>query len=220
MEILIKSDPEVLEHLYTRFPYLSGQPLLLRGAFAEQGINLGVLEHHDFLAFLVAELDACRPYLADFPFLTLEENAALSCYRQGWPVEPWPQPLVDILWAGHRGDSVLMDVRQVDVLLKPVGTVQLWWGDEIGVIWEAVFDPLPSRNQEPLLHQLWAACEDSLRSKSVRFIHTYGRDPVVEDAVYGSFLWERGYRRDPARAHLPAGEVAVVKDLGKTSNNR
>jgi hypothetical protein len=215
MELPIRSDPEVLEHLYTRFTYLRGYPLRLQGSFIEDATSLVALKEGDFLAFLMAYDEERGSYPADFSFLTKGENASLNRYRLLRPAEPWPQPLVEVAWDDRKGQGVTLDVSHVDVVLREVGTVQLWYGDETGVIWEAFYTTIvrARAEHEPLLHQLWEACERLLVENGVRFAHTYSREPSYEDAWYGAFLHARGYYRDAARAYLPGGRVAVVKKL-------
>lgn len=214
MDIPIQTDPEVLEHLYTHFAYLKGYPLGLKGSFLDEASSLGVLQAGDFLGFLLAYEEG-RVGPTDFPFLTAEENANLTRYRHLRPVEPWPQPTIGVLWDDLTGQGVTLDTERMDVTLKPVGNVQLWHGGETGVLWEAFFERSvrERREHERLLHLLWGACEAYLHKEGVRSVHTYMRDPTFGDAWYGAFLHARGYRRDPARAHLPRGRVGVVKKL-------
>jgi hypothetical protein len=216
MELPVRSDPEVLEHLYTRFPYLRGYALRLQGSFIEDAASLVTLQAGDFLAFLMAYDEARDSYPADFPFLTKEENASLTWQRLLRPAEPWPQPTVEVAWDSPHAQGVTLDVKHVDVVLREVGTVQLWYGDETGVIWEAFYAPgVRGRPEhERLLHQLWNACERLLYKNGARFAYTYSRETSYEDVWYGAFLHARNYYRDPARAHLPGGRVAVMKDLG------
>ena len=174
-----------------------------------------MLQAGDFLVFLIAYDEERDSYPADFPFLTKDENASLTCHRLLRPAEPWPQPTIEVLWGNPYEPGITLDVQQVDVVLRDVGTVQLWYGDEVGVIWEAFYAPgvREKPEHERLLHQLWEACECLLNKNGVRFAYTYSREPNYEDAWYGAFLHARGYSRDPARAHLPGGQVTVVKNL-------
>jgi len=206
----------VLEHLYTHFAYFRSYALRLQGSFIEDAASLVTLQEGDFVAFLLAYDVERDSYPADFPFLTKEENASLTCQRLLRPAEPWPQPTALVAWDDAKGQGVTLDVDHVDVVFREVGTVQLWYGDETGVIWEAFYDPgVRARPEhERLLHQLWEACERLLYKNGVRFAWTYAREPNYEDAWYGAFLHARGYYRDPARAYLSGGRAAVVKDLG------
>jgi hypothetical protein len=205
----------VLEHLYIHFTFLRGYPLRLQGSFIEDATSLVALQEGDCLAFLIAYDEERGSYPTDFSFLTKGENASLNRYRLLRPAEPWPQPTLEVLWGHPDKPGVTLDVDHVDVVLKGVGTVQLWYGDETGVIWGAFYTTgVRARPEhEGLMHQLWKACERLLVENGVRFAYTYSRKPSYEDAWYGAFLHARGYRRDPARAHLPGGRVAVVKKL-------
>ncbi len=214
----------MLEHLYAHFTYLRGYALRLQGSFIEGAASLVTLQEGNFLGFLMAYDEERDSYPADFPFLTKEEDASLTCQRLLRPAELWPQPTVEVAWDDLKGQGVTLDMKHVDVVLREVGTVQLWFrrlppkagdGDETGVIWEAFYAPgVRARPEhERLLHQFWEACERLLYKNGVRFAYTYSREPNYEDAWYGAFLHARGYYRDPARAHLLGGRVAVVKDL-------
>ena len=86
MTIPIHSDPEVLEKLYERFPYLSGQPLTLRGAF-DHAPSIGTIDEGELLAFVPAS-DDDRPYPADSPSLNRGENGLLSCSVRVQVLEP------------------------------------------------------------------------------------------------------------------------------------
>ena len=215
LELPVRSDPEVLEHLYAHFTNLRGYALRLQGSFIEDATSLGALKESEFLALLIAYDEERDAHPATFPFLTREENASLTCQRLLRPAEPWPRPTIEVVWDEPKGQGIMLDIEHVDVVLMDVGTVQLWYGDEIGVIWEAFYDTgvRHRREHERLLHQLWEACEAYLHKKGTRFAFTYAREPNYQDAWYGAFLHARGYRRDPARAHLPGGQMAVVKDL-------
>jgi len=203
----------VLEHLYAHFAYFRSYVLRLQGSFIEDAASLVTLHEGDFLMAYDEERNS---YRADFPFLTKEENASLTCQRLLRPAEPWPRPTALVAWDDPKGQGITLDVKHVDVVLREVGTVQLWYGDENGVIWEAFYEPgVRARPEhERLLHQLWESCERLLYKNGVRFAWTYAREPNYEDAWYGAFLHTRGYYRDPARAHLSGGRAAVVKDLG------
>ncbi len=214
MNVPIYSDPEVLEGLYKRFSYLSGQPLRLYGVAAEAS-SIGTIETDALLAFVAAHLHEAVPYQADFPLLSRAENASLTHYAEVEALEPWPQPLIDVDWARPERAGVITRISHVDMQLKPVGYGQLWWGGEVAVLWEAYFEqPYCShRDHHALLNRYWELCETYLSTKGVRYVHTYSRDPRFGADWYTTFLADRCYRRDPARDHLPGNSVAVVKHL-------
>ena len=213
MQIPLASDPEVLERLYLRFPYVAGQPLKLRVESAE--VNLGTIDTGELLAFVVAGTDEKLPYAPDFPFLQPEETAALAHYTQVRPLEPWPQPLVEVSWNSAETTGVSSSIHGVDILLNPVGNAQLWWGGTTGVIFEAFFEGRTEErpNELGLLRQLWGQCEVYLASKGVREVWTYNRDPRYDEELYKTFLRVQGYFLDVARAEFPGGQIAVVKRL-------
>lgn len=150
---------------------------------------------------------------------------AQAIYDAAYPgemvLEPWPQPLVNVVW-GDQGAGVVSSIEHVDVLMKPIGYGQLWYGGELGVLWEAYFEPPVKAHPEhgALLHRFWSLCEAYLAARGVWFVHTYSRDLAFDEDWYATFLHERGYRREPSREHLPGGSVAVVKDLGVREGER
>jgi hypothetical protein len=212
----ISDDPEVLERIYRHFDYLRGFPLRLQGSFIDDAVNLGVLADDDFLGFLMAyDVDEERAEAERFPFLKAEENRAITRYRHVRPVGPWPQPIVGIAWNAAAGEGRVLGTHHVDVVLKNVGNAQLWWGGEVGVIWEAFFEERVRErsNHELLMHQLWDALECDLAERGVRCVFTYEHDPALDDAWYQAFLTNRDYRRDVERNDLPGGRVALMKEL-------
>ena len=219
MGVPLVSDPEVWERLYERFPYLAGQPLTLYGAGGDDSV-IGTLEAGEWLAFVSAD-DQPPPNPPAVPVQTQGENRGLARCVQVQVLEPWPHPLIDVVWGG-QGAEVVSRVARVEVCLKPVGSGQLWYGGRVGVLWEALLTPSTGARSghDALLHRLWEMCEAYLAVKGVRFVHTYDRDPAFEATAYAAFLHGRGYAHDSARAHLPGGHVAVVKNLNDFGNNR
>jgi hypothetical protein len=214
MELPVSSDPEVLELLYETFDYLRGHPLELLGPDLDDAVKLGVLEAAELSGFVLGQQTAReRPNANRFSFATAEENLSLTHYRLLQPVEAWPQPLLHILWDERRDEGTVMGTERVRVALRPIGIAQLWWGNEVGVIWEACFSRSHYNDSEVLLHALWEVCESFLQHHGVKRTLTYNRDPAFDDERYQTFLTARGYALDPARAALPGGRAAVVKGL-------
>lgn len=214
MRIPLYSDPDVLEQLYRRFPYLAGQPLDLRGV--SEGVTaLGTLQTESTFAFVGADLTEPLPYSPDFPFLRPDEQEALTHYLQLGVLEPWPRPLLDIAWTNGEDTGVLTQIRSVDVVFTPVGHAQIWWGGDLGVVWEAVLElRLEKRPDEAgLLGAFWDCCEHLLSAAGVKQVWTYNRDPSYGADDYAAFLQNRGYSLDPERADLDGGLVAAVKTL-------
>jgi hypothetical protein len=214
MEIPITTDPNVLERIYRQFAYLKDYPLNLLGAFIDEAVSLGALQSDDLLAFLMAyEVEEERPSRGQFAFLTPEENLSVRYYRHIRPVQPWPQPIIGVAFQGQQG--VVTGTYRVDVVMRNIGNIQLWWGDEIGVIWEAFFDAnvRARSDHELLMHQLWDELERYLAGRGVKRVLTNKRDPALDEGWYQAFLARRGYGSDPQRAELPGGKVAVMKNL-------
>jgi hypothetical protein len=210
MESPIQSDPEVLEAIYWRFDYLRDHPLKLRASFIVEAVSLGTLHAEDFFVFLMAcEVEAVKPVKDPFPFLSAEENLSVTHYCSIRPVVPWPQPRIGITWNNERGEGRVTGTHEVDVILRPVGEAQLWWGNATGVIWEGFFerDIRAREDHELLMHGLWEGLEGYLAAQGVSRVYTHDRDLVFEDAWYRGFLKEREYQ--------PVGEGAVVKVLSE-----
>jgi hypothetical protein len=207
MKIPITSGPDVLERIYRRFDYLRDHPLNLLGSFIDEAESLGILESEGFLGFVMAyEVEEGSPSPNRHHFLTSEENRMLRFYRHLRPVEPWPQPVIGVIWNAARGEGRVAGTYRVDVVLKNIGNAQLWWGGEVAVLWEAFFDGRVRNrgDHELLLHRLWLRCEEYLKEQGVKRVYTLGRDPVFDDDFYRAFLMARGYE---------LAENALVKQM-------
>lgn len=188
----LESDPEVLEHLYARFAYLSGHPLRLRAL--QDTTCLGVIDVADGLIFLLADTDDGLPYCPDFDFLTRDENTTLTGYCQIHPALPWPQPVIGLHAAGD-GSLRTGEVQEVELVMQPCGSAQLWWGGGLGVVFEAFVGKSAREEAElAVMDALWNWCETFLRGQGVTTVWTHVRDPEFDDAWYKSFLAGRGYR--------------------------
>lgn len=212
-QIQIGNDPDVLEHIYRHFGYLKDYPLQLRGSFIDDAESIGVLSAQDFLGFVMAyEVTGQQPIADHFVFLTREENLAIRFYRHVRPVMPWPQPQIGVAFDFVKGEGVVTGTHRVDVVMKDVGNAQMWWGGEVGVIWEAFFDrDFRGRDyHEALMGQLWSRLENYLKAQGVKQVWTHDRDPALEEGWYRAFLTRRGYRLDPER---PGRRAAVMKGL-------
>jgi hypothetical protein len=185
MEQPIQSDPDVLEAIYQRFPYLKDHPLKLRASFIDDAVSLDTLQTGEVLAFLLAYAVEEEPPRRDrFAFLAAQENVSLTHYRHIRPVIPWPQPIIGVVWNSEQGEGRVTGTQEVDVILKPVGEAQLWWGGATGVIWEGFFerDVQEKDDHDLLMHQLWEGLEGYLAAQDVSRVYTLGRDPAL-DAV-------------------------------------
>ncbi|PZD70638.1 hypothetical protein C1752_10488 [Acaryochloris thomasi RCC1774] len=109
----------------------------------------------------------------------------------------------------HSGPGKVTGVHSIPVILKDCGCAQLWWGGEVGVLWEAFFEgEIKGRiGHEVLMNQLWGCCEDFLKSQGVKKIYTYNRDLEIPNEWYQAFLQRRGYKSVEGR------KVTVVKEI-------
>ena len=211
METPIKTDPEVLEPIYQQFDYLKDYPLELRGSFIEDAVSLGALYGVDFLGFVMAYgVEEETPTPDRFPFLSQEENLSLNRYRHIKPVQAWPQPVIGAIFDG-RGEGLVTETRHVDVVLKDIGNAQVWFGGEVGVLWEGYI--AKGLRSNSLMVALWHKLEQYLATQGVKRVLTYARDPEFGERWYRDFLAGLDYRRDPERSYLKAGEVSVMKLL-------
>ena len=200
MPVPISVDPTVLERIYRRFSYLKDQPLILLGSYIDQAASLGHLETNGFLGFLMAyPVTDERPRPDRYRFLSQQDNLALRYYRHIRPVEPWPQPLIGVVFDPKTGEGrTTGEAYSVDVTLRPAGNAQLWWGGKTAVIWEAFFEPRVRvlSGHELLMHKLWDRLERYLVDEGVRDFYTLDRDPALDRAWYCGFLRDRGYIYD------------------------
>ena len=211
MEAPIKTDPDVLEPVYTQFPYLRDYPLELRGSFIEDAVSLGALHAESFLGFVMAySVEEETPTRDRYPFLSEKENMSLNAYRHVRPVQAWPQPVVGVM-VNARGEGLVMETRHVDVVLKIIGNAQLWYGGEVGVLWEGYLAKGVRSNS--LMYSLWVVLERYLTEQGVKRVFTYAQDPEFTRDWYRDFLTSRGYRRVLERGGLEASRGAVVKVL-------
>ena len=211
MENPIQTDPNVLEPIYNHFDYLKRYLLELRGSCIEDAASVGTLWGEDFLGFVMGyRVEEQTPAAERFPFLTKEENLSLTRYRHLKPVQVWPQPIIGVLF-GDEGAGVITETHRVDVMLKDIGNAQVWFGGEVGVLWEGYI--AKGLRSNSVMVALWHKLEQYLAAQSVKRILTYARDPEFDERWYRDFLAGLGYRYDPGRAHLKAGKVAVMKTL-------
>lgn len=197
MESPIATDPNVLEKLYQRFDYLQDLPCELRGCFIDDATSLGNLETEGFLGFLMAyKMEEESPSKDHFLFLNSEQNLQIRYCRHISPVQLWPQPVVGVAFDPVTDTGHTTGTHRVNVMMRSIGNAQLWWGGEVGVIWEAFFDRCIQSNvdHEELMHQLWSRCEDYLAGQGVKQVFTYDRDPALEEGWYRRFLTQRGYQ--------------------------
>jgi hypothetical protein len=140
METPIQENQEFLDLLYKRYAYLQDFPCEFKGMFIDDAMSLGTIHSDDFLGavlgYPVEEFKTRdRNY---FPFLPAEVNLKLRSYRQLMPIMPWPQPILGVAMSGDRGE--VTGVHSVPVMLHKVGSCQLWYGQDVGFIFEAFLE--------------------------------------------------------------------------------
>jgi hypothetical protein len=205
--IPITQDSTVLDRLYRRFDCLQDLPCELRGCCVDEAVNLGFLEADSFLGCLMAyEVEESVPIQDHFVFLSREDNLRIDHYRHIRPVEFWPQPIIGVTF-DNESTGRTTGTHRVEVMLKESGNVQLWWGQEIAVIWEAylgdglrpVFDHRPQQFQEfeALMNQMWNSIEQYLQDQGVKQIYTDAADPEFDPEWFRCFLIRRGYNLYP-----------------------
>ena len=197
-------DPAVHDRLFRQYDYLQDFPLNIKGKFIEDAVNLGVLETDDFLGFMMGypvEKDSAGG--DRFPFLSPEENQKIAHYQLIHPVIPWPHPVIGIQ------NMTVTGTHGVDVVMKDCGSIQLWWGQDVGVFWECLLEGIIQQRQdfEAIMNQAWSAAESVLRSHGVKKVVTHNRDPEYPLDWYQSFLKRLGY--EP----IAGKEFAVQKEL-------
>ena len=174
-------------------------------------MSLGALYAEDFLGFVMAySVEEETPTRDRYPFLSEKENMSLNLYRHIRPMQAWPQPLVGVI-VNARGEGLVTETYHVDVVLKIIGNAQLWYGGEVGVLWEGYLAKGVRSNS--LMYSLWDALERYLAEQGVKRVFTYAQDREFARDWYRDFLTSRGYRRVPERGGLEASRGAVVKVL-------
>lgn len=191
----IAQDPALLERLYKRFTYLQDLPCELRGCCIDEAVSLGFLEADSFLGCLMAyEVEENRPDKDHFVFLSASDNLKIDCYRHIRPVEFWPQPIIGVAFASESTGRTT-GTHRVEVMLQNAGNIQLWWGNDIAVIWEAYLGDRPQQLQEfeALMNQVWSCIEQYLQAQGIKQLFTDAADPEFDSKWYRDFLVRRGY---------------------------
>jgi hypothetical protein len=208
MEISLDRDQSFLKQLYKRYNYLQDFPCEFRGMCVEDAASLGLLQSDEFLGAVLgyAVEQTNKPLSRDrFPFLPAEVNLKLCSYRLLTPVIPWPQPILGVAMLGDRGE--VTGVHSVPVALHKVGSCQLWYGQDVGFIFEAFLEGRVQTDMgfDSLMNQLWKICEDYLIDQGVTQIFTVARDPIFDTAWFEGHLQRRGYQP------ISEGAIAWVK---------
>jgi len=193
--IPITQDSTVLGMLYKRFDYLQDLPCELRGFCVDEAVNLGFLETDSFLGCLMAyDVEEGRTDKDHFVFLSASDNLKINHYRHLRPVEFWPQPIIGVSF-DNESTGRTTGTHQVEVMLKDSGNAQLWWGNDIAIVWEAYLGDRPQQLQEfeALMNQTWSCIEQYLQAQGVKQILTDAADPEFDLEWYRGFLIRRGY---------------------------
>lgn len=109
--------------------------------------------------------------------------------------------------AGDHGE--VTGIHSVPVILHKIGNAQVWFGENVGLIFEAFLEDKVQKDPsfEALMNQLWSIIEEFLMSQGISQIYTLGRDPALEDAWLRGHLERRGYKP------LSAGSVTWAKAI-------
>jgi hypothetical protein len=135
-----------------------------------------------------------KPRRDQFYGLSAEINLTLKKYRHLKLFEPWPQPVIPIVWDVEKGEGRVARGGHIDVRLQPIAEAQVWAGDTFGLIWECY--PTQSRRKEDWQEELatfWRAVEADMR---VTKLFTQPHDSAVPQG-YTDFLHTLGYQPDP-----------------------
>ena len=186
-----EDNQDIQNAFFRRYDYLQGFPLNIKGKCIDETENLGIMETDDFLGFMMGfPVEEDRAGSDRFLIFTAEENQKIAYYRLIDPVVPWSQPILGVQ------ANVVTGTHSVDVVMKQIGSCQLWWGDDVGRIFEAIlYSQIQQRMDfEAIINQVWRACEHELRSHGVSKVYTLGRDPEYDEVWYRRFLERQGYQ--------------------------
>lgn len=194
----IRDNPQILQALYKKYGYLMDLPCELKGCLIDDATHFGTLQTDNFLGFVMAYVEQINdhPVPDYYPFLQKEDNLKLSHYRHLRPVKPHPQPIVGVSFDQHSEVGSVEGTHRVDVMLNEIGNAQLWWGEDVAVIFEAMLYKSIQQEQEfeAIIHQLWTMCEAFLKAQGIQRIYTHNHDPEFDTQWYQGFLERRGYR--------------------------
>jgi hypothetical protein len=127
--------------------------------------------------------------------LSAEINRSLTTYRLYKLFEPWPRPVVPVVWDQVRGEGRVLPGGRLEVQLQPLGQAQAWYGPRDAVLWEC-YVPETRRvaTWQEELTQFWRAVEADL---GVSRVFTLPREPTFVEG-YTEFLAGLGYAPDAA----------------------
>lgn len=136
-----------------------------------------------------------KPHRDHFMGLSPDINRSLTIYRLYKLFEPWPTPLLRVVWDGVKDEGRVLDSCRLRVQLHPLGQAQIWTGNTEGVLWECyAFETWRRRdNWQAELATFWQAVE---RDMGVYRIFTQPNEPTFTEG-YTEFLSRLGYAPDP-----------------------
>lgn len=195
MEKPIQDSQAFLNALYRRYDYLQDFPCEFQGMMLDKATSLGMLQTDSFLGALLGYPVENETLTRNhFPYLPEEVNLSIAHYRQLTPVQPWPQPIIGVAMTGTQG--TVTGVHSVPVVLQRVGNVQVWYGQDVGLIFEAFLEGQVQNDPsfEVLMNQLWSKIEQYLTDQGVSKVYTLARDPALDERWLRSHLERRGYQ--------------------------
>jgi hypothetical protein len=131
--------------------------------------------------------------------LSAEINRSLTTYRLYRLFEPWPTPLLRVVWDKGRNEGRVLDGCRLRIQLQPIGQAQIWKGKSFGLLWECYLyeSRQQQTNWQKELGTFWQAVE---RDMGVSRIFTQPHEPTFEQG-YPEFLSHLGYAPDPEFEH-------------------
>jgi hypothetical protein len=128
--------------------------------------------------------------------LSPEINYSLTQYRMYKLFEPWPQPLVHVMWDQTKGEGRVLGEAGLRVQLQPIGEAQIWRGETQTILWECYLYETRQQQEGWLeeLTQFWQIVEEDM--VGVQRIFTQPHDPSFEEELYTDFLSRLGYAPD------------------------
>lgn len=218
MDTPIRIDPELEFELRAHFPLLKGRPIEIRASFPEESTYLGSVKTEHALVVLQAHQPSREKRGVPHIYLSKDERAQLTTYQLIHPTLAWPEPIIQFrpVAIPSRADIAgVVDGQDltIPVALRRHGSIQVWYGNGIAELWEAILDhrAIPEGEHAELVAGIWQKTEQHLAAQGARQIYTLARDPAYDDAWYRDFLTDRGYA--PSKPHQAATKLAWVKHL-------
>ena len=164
-------------------------------SFPEKWELVGSFHRQDDLRVYAAGLPRSQesPRRDQFHGLSPEINLTLKTYRPYKLFEPWPQPVLPMVWDMARQEGRIVKGGRLDVRLQPIAEAQAWTGRIFGVLWECYAYETRRRDRwQEELATFWQAVETDM---NVAKIFTHPQDPAFSEG-YPDFLAALGYQPD------------------------